>query len=149
MDALPQLVSPKTGRIHTTFNQAVAATGRLSSNEPNLQNIPIRTERGRRVRQAFIPRDANHWLLSADYSQVELRLVAHMAKEESMLDAFAQGKDIHSETAALVFQVPVSEVTREMRSHAKDGELWNYLWCHGLWIKSTNKPQPFGKQGDY
>ena len=119
VDALPQLVSAKTGRIHTTFNQAVAATGRLSSNEPNLQNIPIRTERGRRVRQAFIPRDANHWLLSADYSQVELRLVAHMAKEESMLDAFAQGKDIHSETAALVFQVPVSEVTREMRSHAK------------------------------
>mgnify|MGYP003321000414 FL=1 len=119
VDALPQLVHPKTGRIHTTFNQAVAATGRLSSTNPNLQNIPIRTERGRRVRNLFVARDADHVLLSADYSQIELRVIASMSQDSAMLEAFRSGEDIHAATAAKVFGVPLSEVSREQRSHAK------------------------------
>ena len=119
VDALPELVNPNTQRIHTSFNQAVAATGRLSSNNPNLQNIPIRTERGREVRKAFIPRDDNHILLAADYSQVELRLIAEMSKDPVMVEAFKHGLDIHTATASKVFNVPLKDVTKEMRSNAK------------------------------
>lgn len=119
VDALPQMVSAKTGRIHTSFNQAVAATGRLSSNNPNLQNIPIRTERGKEVRKAFIPRDENHIILAADYSQIELRLIAELSDEKVMKEAFINGEDIHAATAARVFGVPLEEVTREQRSNAK------------------------------
>jgi len=119
VDALPELINPKTKRIHTSFNQAVAATGRLSSNHPNLQNIPIRTEKGREVRKAFIPRDENHVLLAADYSQVELRLIADMSGDPEMINAFQKGLDIHTATASNVFNVSIEEVTREMRSNAK------------------------------
>ena len=119
VDALPELINPTTGRVHTSYNQAVAATGRLSSTNPNLQNIPIRTERGREVRKAFIARDDNHVILSADYSQIELRLVAHMSGDEGMLEAFAQGLDVHRATAAKVYGVPLEDVTPEQRRNAK------------------------------
>ena len=119
VDALPNEVNPKTGRIHTQYMQAVAATGRLSSNNPNLQNIPIRTERGKEVRKSFIPRDENHVLLAADYSQIELRIIAALSEEENMMEAFKNGEDIHASTAAKVFNVPLEEVTREQRSNAK------------------------------
>ncbi|HEX8270061.1 MAG TPA: DNA polymerase I [Flavobacterium sp.] len=117
--ALPQQVCGKTGRVHTDYMQAVAATGRLSSNNPNLQNIPIRTERGRQIRKAFVARDENHTLLSADYSQIELRIIAALSGEQNMIESFRQGIDIHRSTAAKVFNVPLEEVTREQRSHAK------------------------------
>ena len=119
VDTLPELVNPKTGRIHTSYNQVVAVTGRLSSDNPNLQNIPIRTERGRQIRKAFIPRDENHILLSADYSQIELRIVASISQDPNMCEAFQLGKDIHTATAAKVFGVAESEVTKEMRYKAK------------------------------
>jgi DNA polymerase-1 len=119
VDALPRLVNPKTGRIHSSFNQALAATGRLSSNNPNLQNIPVRTPEGRRIREAFIPRDEDHILLAADYSQIELRLIAEISKDEAMLEAFQNGQDIHRATAARVFDVPFEEVSREQRYRAK------------------------------
>ena len=119
VDALPNEVNPKTGRIHTQYMQAVAATGRLSSNNPNLQNIPIRTERGKEVRKSFIPRDENHVLLAADYSQIELRIIAALSEERNMMEAFKNGEDIHASTAAKVFNVPLDEVTREQRSNAK------------------------------
>jgi DNA polymerase I len=119
VDALPQLISPKTGRIHTSFNQAVTATGRLSSTNPNLQNIPIRTARGREIRKAFIPKNDDFLILSADYSQIELRIMAAFAKDESMIEAFNQGRDIHATTAAKVFNVSLDEVTSEMRRKAK------------------------------
>jgi DNA polymerase-1 len=119
VDALPALISPKTGRIHTSFMQAVTATGRLSSKDPNLQNIPIRTVRGREIRKAFIPRDENYLILSADYSQIELRIMAAFSKDESMLDAFNNGLDVHKATAAKVFHVPLAEVTSDMRRKAK------------------------------
>ncbi|MDR6300141.1 DNA polymerase I [Mesonia maritima] len=119
VDALPEQIEEKTGRIHTDYMQTVAATGRLSSNNPNLQNIPIRTERGREVRKAFIPRDENYVLLAADYSQIELRIIAALSKEETMIKAFQDGEDIHASTAAKVFNVPINEVTRAQRSNAK------------------------------
>ncbi|WP_237274309.1 DNA polymerase I [Tenacibaculum ovolyticum] len=119
VDALPNEVNAKTGRVHTAYAQAVAATGRLSSNNPNLQNIPIRTKRGQEVRKAFIPRDENHVLLAADYSQIELRIIAALSNEETMIEAFKNGEDIHASTAAKVFDVPLNEVTREQRSNAK------------------------------
>ncbi|GAA3973850.1 DNA polymerase I [Pedobacter ginsengiterrae] len=119
VDALPLMVNPKTGRVHTSYNQAVAATGRLSSNNPNLQNIPIRTERGREVRKAFIARDENHILLSADYSQIELRIIAEISKEENMLDAFTKGIDIHTATAAKVYGISIEEVDGTQRRNAK------------------------------
>jgi len=119
VDALPKEINPKTGRVHTIYNQAVAATGRLSSNNPNLQNIPIRTERGQQVRKAFIPRDENHVLMAADYSQIELRIIAALSKDEGMVSAFQNNEDIHAATAAKVFGVPLEEVTREQRSNAK------------------------------
>ena len=119
VEALPLQVDPKTHRVHTDYMQTVAATGRLSSNNPNLQNIPIRTERGRQIRKAFIARDENYSLLSADYSQIELRIIAALCGEENMIKAFQQGEDIHKSTAAKVFNVPLEEVTKEQRSHAK------------------------------
>lgn len=119
VDALPLMVNPKTGRVHTSYNQAVAATGRLSSNNPNLQNIPIRTERGREVRKAFIARDENHILLSADYSQIELRIIADISKEENMLEAFNKGIDIHTATAAKVYGISIDEVDATQRRNAK------------------------------
>lgn len=119
IDALPQQVEPSTGRVHTDYMQTVAATGRLASNNPNLQNIPIRTERGREVRKAFIPRNEDYTLLSADYSQIELRIIAALSEEETMINAFKQGEDIHASTASKVFNVPLNEVTREQRSNAK------------------------------
>jgi DNA polymerase-1 len=119
VDALPQLVNPNTGRVHTSFNQAVAATGRLSSNNPNLQNIPIRTERGQEVRRAFVPRDKDHVLLSADYSQIELRVIAHVSKDEGMMEAFREDLDIHTATAARVWGVALDQVDKEMRRRAK------------------------------
>ena len=119
IEALPQQVNPKTDRVHTIFNQAVAATGRLSSNHPNLQNIPIRTERGQLVRKAFIPRDEEHVLLAADYSQIELRVIASLSDDKEMQEAFQKGEDIHASTAAKVFNVALEEVSREQRSQAK------------------------------
>ncbi|WP_057937166.1 DNA polymerase I [Algoriphagus resistens] len=119
VDALPTMINSKTGRIHTTYNQFVAATGRLSSINPNLQNIPIRTDRGREIRKAFVPRDENHILLAADYSQIELRIMASFSGDESMIEAFRAGRDIHATTAAKIFQVPLEEVTSDMRRKAK------------------------------
>ncbi len=117
--ALPLLISKKTGRIHTSYNQAVASTGRLSSTNPNLQNIPIRTAEGKRIRKAFEPADQNHILLAADYSQIELRLIAHLSKDQAMLAAFNNNEDIHTATAAKIYEIPEKEVSREMRSNAK------------------------------
>jgi len=119
VDALPLQVEEATGRVHTDYMQTVAATGRLSSNNPNLQNIPIRTERGRQVRKAFIPRSEDYTLLAADYSQIELRIIAALSEEETMIEAFKHGEDIHASTAAKVFNVAIEDVTREQRSNAK------------------------------
>lgn len=119
VDSLPQLINRKTGRVHTTYGQAVAVTGRLASNNPNLQNIPIRTDRGKEIRKAFIPRDKDHIILSADYSQIELRIVAAISGDPNMCDAFKKNKDIHTATAAKVYNVEEKEVTREMRYKAK------------------------------
>ncbi|MBV7269715.1 DNA polymerase I [Winogradskyella luteola] len=119
VDALPLQVEESTGRVHTDYMQTVAATGRLSSNNPNLQNIPIRTERGRQVRKAFIPRNDDYILLAADYSQIELRIIAALSEEKTMIEAFRNGEDIHASTASKVFNVPIAEVTREQRSNAK------------------------------
>ena len=119
VDALPLMVNSKTGRVHTSYAQAVAVTGRLSSNNPNLQNIPISSEKGREIRKAFIPRDEKHILVSADYSQIELRIVAAMSGDPNMCEAFRQGKDIHTATAAKVYGIDEREVTKEQRYKAK------------------------------
>lgn len=119
VDALPEMINPKTGRVHTSYGQAVAVTGRLQSNNPNLQNIPVRTDRGKEIRKAFVPRDNKHILLSADYSQIELRIVAAISEDENMCGAFRKGTDIHTATAARVYNVPEAEVTKEMRYKAK------------------------------
>jgi len=119
VDALPLMINKKTGRVHTSYAQAVAVTGRLSSNNPNLQNIPVRTDRGKEIRKAFIPRDKDHVLVSADYSQIELRIVAAISGDENMCNAFKTGKDIHTATAAKVFNVEEKDVTKEMRYKAK------------------------------
>ena len=119
VDALPEMINRKTGRVHTSYAQAVAVTGRLSSNNPNLQNIPIRTERGREIRKAFVPRNEEYLLLSADYSQIELRIVAAISGDPNMCAAFREGKDIHTATAAKVFNVEEKDVTKEMRYKAK------------------------------
>ena len=119
VDSLPLLINRKTGRVHTTYGQAVAVTGRLASNNPNLQNIPVRTDRGKEIRKAFIPRDSNHLLLSADYSQIELRIVAAISGDINMCEAFKQGTDIHTATAAKVYSIAESVVTKEMRYKAK------------------------------
>lgn len=119
VDTLPEMINPRTGRIHTCYNQTVAATGRLSSQNPNLQNIPIKTEKGKEVRKAFIPRNEKFTLLSADYSQIELRIVAHMSGDEAMIDAFSKNLDIHTATAAKVYGISVNDVTPQMRGTAK------------------------------
>jgi DNA polymerase-1 len=119
VDALPLLINKRTGRVHTNYAQAVAVTGRLSSNNPNLQNIPIRTDRGREIRKAFIPRDEHHVIVSADYSQIELRIVAAISGDPAMCEAFRQNKDVHTATAVKVYNVPEEEVTKEMRYKAK------------------------------
>jgi len=119
-DALPNLINSKTGRVHTDFNQTIASTGRLSSINPNLQNIPIRTEMGKEIRKAFVPRDKNHVLLSADYSQIELRIMASICGDEGLMKAFKDGEDIHRNTAALVFMVDPKDVTDDMRRKAKE-----------------------------
>jgi DNA polymerase-1 len=119
VEALPRLVNKHTGKIHTSFNQSLAVTGRLSSLNPNLQNIPIREARGREIRNAFIPSSSEYILLSADYSQIELRLMAHFSKDENMIDAFKNNQDIHTSTASKVFKVKLEDVTKEQRSKAK------------------------------
>jgi DNA polymerase-1 len=119
VDALPKLVNQRTKRIHTSFNQTVTATGRLSSSDPNLQNIPIRTDLGKQIRKAFVPRDKNHLLLSADYSQVELRILAHFSQDHTLMNAFKKGEDIHNRTASEVFGVRIDRVTPEQRAIAK------------------------------
>ena len=119
VDSLPQLVNPVTGHIHSSYNQAVTATGRLSSANPNLQNIPVREDIGRPIREAFVPSDERHELLSADYSQVELRLMAHLSGDEALCEAFREGKDIHASTAARIFKKSIEEVTSEERRRAK------------------------------
>lgn len=119
VDALPQMVNSKTGRVHTSYNQAIAATGRLSSTNPNLQNIPIRTERGREVRKAFIPRDEHHTIVSADYSQIELRIIAEISKDANMMDAFTKNLDIHTATAAKVYGIELDQVDSNQRRNAK------------------------------
>jgi DNA polymerase-1 len=129
VDALPLLVNPQTGLIHTTYNQAVAATGRLSSNEPNLQNIPIKTEMGRGLRKAFVSRFTDGQIFSADYSQIELRIMAHVAHDEALLEAFRNNEDIHTQTSARVFGVKPEDVTREMRRRAKE---INYGIMYGM-----------------
>ncbi len=129
IDALPGLLNPETGRIHTSFNQAVTATGRLSSSEPNLQNIPIRSELGREIRRAFVPCDANNVLLSADYSQIELRILAQLSGDEVLCKAFREGQDIHDQTSAKIFQTPLDKVTPEMRRRAK---VANYGILYGI-----------------
>lgn len=120
VDAIPLLINPKTGAVHTSFNQTIAATGRLSSTDPNFQNIPIKTELGREIRKAFVPRESGNVILSADYSQIELRLMAHLSEDAHMIEAFQQDKDIHSTTAAAIFSVPIDDVTTEMRRKAKE-----------------------------
>ena len=119
IDAFPQLIDPEDGKIHTTFNQALTATGRLSSNNPNLQNIPIRTERGREIRKAFIPSTENGYIVSADYSQIELRLMAHLSRDEHLIAAFNSGQDVHKATAARLFGVDINDVTEDQRRKAK------------------------------
>ncbi len=119
VDALPNLINKKDGLVHTSYNQAVTATGRLSSTNPNLQNIPVRTERGREIRKAFVPRDKDHILLAADYSQIELRIITHLSGDPAMSEAFREGLDIHAATAARVYKVPIEAVTKDMRRHAK------------------------------
>jgi DNA polymerase-1 len=119
VDSLPDLINPATNRVHTSFNQTVTATGRLSSSGPNLQNIPIRTEEGRKIRKAFISSDKNNLLLSADYSQIELRILGHLSKDKNLAQAFNEGLDIHAYTASLVFAVKEGDVTSEMRGMAK------------------------------
>lgn len=119
IDALPKLINPKTKRLHTSFNQTVTQTGRLSSSDPNLQNIPIKTEMGRQIRKAFIAGKSNHLIISADYSQIELRILAHFSQDKELIEAFKEDRDIHTHTASLVFNVPEEKVTEEMRSAAK------------------------------
>jgi len=129
IDAIPKLINPVTGRVHTSFNQAVAATGRLSSTDPNLQNIPIRTEEGRQIRKAFIPRNKDHVLLVADYSQIELRILAHYSQDPGLIQAFKRGEDIHRRTAAEVYGVSPDDVTPEMRRAAKTA---NFAVIYGV-----------------
>jgi DNA polymerase-1 len=119
VDALPLIINKKTGRVHTSYNQVIAVTGRLSSNNPNLQNIPVRTDRGREIRKAFVPRDGDHMIVSADYSQIELRIVAAISGDPNMCEAFKLHKDIHTATAAKVYGIDENDVTKEMRYKAK------------------------------
>ncbi|MBK6620740.1 MAG: DNA polymerase I [Saprospirales bacterium] len=142
VDALPKMVNPRTGRIHSSFNQALAATGRLSSNNPNLQNIPVRTPEGAKVREAFIPQDSDYLLLAADYSQIELRLIAEISGDEAMLEAFRSGHDIHRATAAGVFGVPFDEVTKEQRYRAKTV---NFSIIYGAGAQNLSRQLEIGR----
>ena len=148
VDALPLMRNPKTGRVHTSYAQAVAVTGRLSSNNPNLQNIPIRTERGREIRKAFIPRNDDYLLLSADYSQIELRIVAAISGDPNMCAAFKEGKDIHAATAAKVFGVEEKDVTKEMRYKAKSVN-FGIIYGQGAFGLGQPGDQPGGSKRDY
>jgi len=129
IDAIPKLINSKTGRVHTSFNQTIAATGRLSSTDPNLQNIPVRTDEGREIRKAFVPADADHKLLVADYSQIELRILAHYSKDRGLIKAFKNKEDIHSRTAAEVFGVDIDKVEPHMRRAAKTA---NFAIIYGV-----------------
>ena len=143
VDALPDMVNPRTGRLHTSYNQAGSATGRISSSDPNLQNIPIRTELGRQVRRAFVAEGAPDWLLfSADYSQIELRVLAHLSQDPGLLDAFRRGEDIHSSTASLMFEVPLNEVDSEMRRIAK---VLNFGVIYGLSAHGIHQQTGFSR----
>ena len=144
VDALPGMVNPATGRIHTSYNQTGSATGRVSSSDPNLQNIPIRTELGRQVRRAFVAPDAPQWLLfSADYSQIELRVLAHLSQDPGLLDAFRKGEDIHSATASSMFEVPINEVDSEMRRIAK---VLNFGVIYGLSAHGISQQTGFSRE---
>ena len=144
VDALPEMINPATGRIHTSYNQTGSATGRISSSDPNLQNIPIRTELGRQVRRAFVAEDAPEWLLfSADYSQIELRVLAHLSRDAGLLDAFRRGEDIHSSTAALMFEVPINEVNSDMRRIAK---ILNFGVIYGLSAHGISQQTEFSRE---
>ncbi|MFA5030242.1 MAG: DNA polymerase I [Patescibacteria group bacterium] len=145
--ALPKLVNPKTGRVHTSYNQTIAATGRLSSSDPNLQNIPIRTALGNEIRKAFVAHKGNI-LLSADYSQVELRIVASLADDEKMMDAFKKGEDIHTRTAAFMFDVPIDQVTKDMRSSAKEVN-FGVLYGMGAWGLASRRKISREKARDF
>ena len=144
VDALPEMVNPITGRIHTSYNQTGSATGRISSSDPNLQNIPIRTELGRQVRKAFVAENAPEWLLfSADYSQIELRVLAHLSQDPDLLDAFRRGEDIHSSTASLMFEVPVDQVDTDMRRIAK---ILNFGVIYGLSAHGISQQTEFSRE---
>jgi DNA polymerase-1 len=144
VDALPEMINPRTGRIHTSYNQTGSATGRVSSSDPNLQNIPIRTELGRQVRRAFIAEDAPDWLLfAADYSQIELRVLAHLSQDESLLEAFRRGEDIHAATASMMFEVPINEVNAEMRRIAK---VLNFGVIYGLSPHGISQQTGFSRE---
>jgi DNA polymerase-1 len=138
------MINPYTGRVHTSYNQTGSATGRISSNDPNLQNIPIRTELGRQVRRAFVAENAPDWqLLSADYSQIELRVLAHMSRDEGLLEAFRRGEDIHSSTASLMFEVPLNDVDSEMRRIAK---VLNFGVIYGLSPHGISQQTGFSRE---
>ena len=144
VDSLPEMINPATGRIHTSYNQTGSATGRISSSDPNLQNIPIRTELGRQVRKAFVAEDAPDWLLfSADYSQIELRVLAHLSQDADLLDAFRRGEDIHSSTASLMFEVPINQVTADMRRIAK---ILNFGVIYGLSAHGISQQTEFSRE---
>ena len=144
VDALPEMVNPVTGRIHTSYNQTGSATGRISSSDPNLQNIPIRTELGRQVRKAFVAEEAPDWLLfSADYSQIELRVLAHLSHDEGLLDAFRRGEDIHSSTASLMFEVPMDQINSDMRRIAK---VLNFGVIYGLSAHGISQQTGFSRE---
>ena len=144
VDALPEMVNPTTGRVHTSYNQTGSATGRISSSDPNLQNIPIRTETGRQVRRAFVAEGAPGWqLFSVDYSQIELRVLAHMSQDEGLLDAFRRGEDIHSSTASLMFEVPLNEVDSDMRRIAK---VLNFGVIYGLSPHGISQQTEFSRE---
>ena len=144
VDALPEMINPTTSRIHTSYNQTGSATGRVSSSDPNLQNIPIRTELGRQVRRAFIAEDAPNWLLfSADYSQIELRVLAHLSQDPALLEAFKRGEDIHSATACLMYEVPINEVDSEMRRIAK---VLNFGVIYGLSAHGISQQTGFSRE---
>jgi DNA polymerase-1 len=144
VDALPEMINPRTGRIHTSYNQTGSATGRVSSSDPNLQNIPIRSELGRQVRRAFIAEDAPNWLLfSADYSQIELRVLAHLSQDPALLEAFKRGEDIHAATASLMFEVPINQVDSEMRRIAK---VLNFGVIYGLSAHGITQQTGFSRE---
>ena len=144
VDALPEMINPRTGRIHTSYNQTGSATGRISSSDPNLQNIPIRTEAGRQVRRAFVAQDAPDWFLfSADYSQIELRVLAHMSQDPGLLDAFRRGEDIHSATASLMFDVPLNDVNSDQRRIAK---VLNFGVIYGLSAHGISQQTEFSRE---